>query len=411
MERGLRGWRRAARSGPRTLPSNVSHRVIRTPLGSAAEQPSEGFPSARSPDDVGPAHPVEVDDGHDAFPPPRPWWHDAVIYQVYPRSFQDADGDGVGNLAGIVRRLDYLTWLGVDAIWLSPIFPSPLVDFGYDVSDSTAVDPVYGTLDDLDRLLAEAHARGLRSILDLVPSHTSDRHPWFLASRGSRGDPKRDWYLWRDPAPDGGPPNNWLSHFGGSPWEHDPRAGQSYLHGFVPEQPDLNWRNPEVMDAMAAIMRFWLDRGVLGRAPGAVLRRRRRAAPGARLLAHDAAVGELGDRRSPHALRRSAAPGCLPHVRDRQPRSLSGRLAHRPGAGGQWVLPVEGDVVGFLRQDGDPRVWVALNRGSREAELATPVAVGDAIVLSTGLDREGQPVGRSLRLRGDEGCVVACGGD
>ena len=156
MEQGLRGWRRAARSGPRTLPSNVSHRVIRTPLGSAAEQPSEGFPSARSPDDVGPAHPVEVDDGHDAFPPPRPWWHDAVIYQVYPRSFQDADGDGVGNLAGIVRRLDYLTWLGVDAIWLSPIFPSPLVDFGYDVSDSTAVDPVYGTLDDLDRLLAEA---------------------------------------------------------------------------------------------------------------------------------------------------------------------------------------------------------------------------------------------------------------
>jgi len=197
-------------------------------------------------------------------PPPRPWWHDAVIYQVYPRSFQDSDADGVGDLPGIARRLDYLTWLGVDAIWLSPIYPSPLVDFGYDVADYTAVDPVYGTLGDLDRLIAETHARGLRLILDLVPSHTSDQHPWFQASRSSRDDPKRDWYLWRDPAPDGGPPNNWLSHFGGSAWELDPRSGQYYLHSFVPEQPDLNWRNPEVLDAMAGVMRFWLDRGIDG---------------------------------------------------------------------------------------------------------------------------------------------------
>ncbi|MFO7694648.1 MAG: alpha-amylase family glycosyl hydrolase, partial [Vicinamibacterales bacterium] len=241
----------------------MSQRIIRATEKRALEPTSDGLPSSCPPHD-----PTRADssgrEGEGAPAPPRPWWHDAVIYQIYPRSFQDADGDGVGDLAGIALRLDYLTWLGVDAIWLSPIYPSPLVDFGYDVSDYTAVDPVYGTLDDLDHLVAEAHARGLRLILDLVPSHTSDRHPWFQASRSSRDDPKRDWYLWRDPAPDGGPPNNWLSHFGGPAWELDPHSGQYYLHSFVPEQPDLNWRNPEVLDAMAGVMRFWLDRGIDG---------------------------------------------------------------------------------------------------------------------------------------------------
>ncbi|MFU8890007.1 MAG: alpha-amylase family glycosyl hydrolase, partial [Trueperaceae bacterium] len=529
--------------------------------------------------------------------PPRPWWHDAVVYQVYPRSFQDADGDGVGDLAGIVLRLDYLTWLGVDAIWLSPIYPSPLVDFGYDVSDYTAVDPVYGTLDDLGRLIAEAHARGLRLILDLVPSHTSDRHPWFQASRSSRDDPKRDWYLWRDPAPDGGPPNNWLSHFGGRAWTWDAATGQYYLHSFVPEQPDLNWRNPEVLDAMAGVMRFWLDRGIDGfrvdvihnllkdeafrddppnpdfvPGPGAnpydalrhlhssdqpdvhrLLRWFRRqidAYPGRVLIGeveygssverlarfygdgdelhlalnfslmtlpwtsaaiadhlarYDAALpagacptfvvgnhdrarvatrigpaqarvaamllltarntpfvyqgDELGMRnaelgpehqRDPWGLR---VPG---HGRDpvRTPMrwDASGHagfttgepwlpvgddagtenvarlredersiltlhrrlLALRRGdpvltRGRQRVLPVAGDVVGYLREDGERRVWVALNLGSREVEVETPGAGGGTIALSTALDREGETVGRSLRLRGDEGCVVVLG--
>ena len=530
----------------------------------------------------------------DASPSPPPWWRDAVIYQIYPRSFQDADGDGIGDLAGIARRLDYLTWLGVDAIWLSPIYPSPLVDFGYDVSDYTAVDPVYGTLDDLDRLIAEAHARGLRLILDLVPSHTSDRHSWFQASRSSRSDPKRDWYLWRDPAPDGRPPNNWLSHFGGPAWTYDAPTGQYYLHSFVPEQPDLNWRNPEVLGAMEGVMRFWLERGIDGfrvdvihnllkdeafrddppnpdfvPGPGAnpyhallhrhstdqpgvhrLLRRFRRvieAYPGRVLIGeveygssverlaqfygdgdelhvalnfslmtlpwqcaviadhlarYDAALppdacptfvignhdrarvatrlgpaqarvaamllltsrntpfvyygDELGMRnavlgpehqRDPWGLR---VPG---HGRDpvrtpmrwdasehagfttgvpwlpvgddadvvnvdrlrRDERSiltLYRRLLElRRGLraltlGRQRVLPVQGDVVGYLREDGERRVWVALNLGSRDAEVATPLAATGEIVLSTWLDREGEPLGRSLRLRPDEGCVV-----
>ncbi len=529
--------------------------------------------------------------------PPHPWWHDAVIYQVYPRSFQDADGDGVGDLAGIARRLDYLTWLGVDAIWLSPIYPSPLVDFGYDVSDYTAVDPVYGTLDDLDRLVAETHARGLRLILDLVPSHTSDRHPWFQASRSSRDDRKRDWYLWRDPAPDGGPPNNWLSHFGGRAWTWDAGTGQYYLHSFVPEQPDLNWRNPEVLDAMAGVMRFWLDRGIDGfrvdvihnllkdeafrddppnpdyvPGPGANpydslrhlhssdqpdvhrlmrwFRRQIDAYPG-RVLIGEVEYGSSVERLArfygdgdelhlalnfslmtlpwesaaiaDHLSRYDAAlpPGACPtfvignhdrarvatrigpaqarvaamllltsrntpfvyygdelgmrnaelgpeHQRDpwglrvpghgRDPVRTPMRwdatknagftagepwlpvgddagtenvawlredehsiltlvrrlLALRRGdpvltSGRQRVLPVAGEVVGFLREDRERRVWVALNLGPREVEVETPGAAGGTIALSTGLDREGDTVGRSLRLRGDEGCVVVVG--
>lgn len=192
------------------------------------------------------------------------WWQAGVVYQVYPRSFQDSTGDGVGDLAGITSRLDHLVMLGVDVVWISPIYPSPMADFGYDITDHCDVDPLFGSLDDLDALLAAAHARGLRVLLDLVPCHTSDRHPWFMAARSSRADPKRDWYVWADPAPDGGPPNNWVSEFGGSAWAFDGRTGQYYLHLYLAEQPHLNWRTPDVRDAMHAVLRFWLDRGVDG---------------------------------------------------------------------------------------------------------------------------------------------------
>ncbi|HEY3296083.1 MAG TPA: alpha-amylase family glycosyl hydrolase [bacterium] len=192
------------------------------------------------------------------------WWQSGIIYQIYPRSFQDSNGDGIGDLPGILQRLDYLRYLGVDAIWLSPIFPSPMADFGYDVSDYTAIDPMFGTLEDFDRLLATAHGMHIRLLLDFVPNHTSDQHPWFIASRSARTHPKRDWYIWRDPAPDGGPPNNWLSNFGGSAWECDDATGQYYFHAFLKEQPDLNWRNPAVQEAMLNALRFWLDRGVDG---------------------------------------------------------------------------------------------------------------------------------------------------
>jgi alpha-glucosidase len=192
------------------------------------------------------------------------WWQHGIVYQVYPRSFLDSNGDGIGDLAGIRCRLDYLGRLGVDAVWISPIYPSPMVDFGYDITDYCAIDPVYGTLADFDRLLAEAHARGLKIILDYVPNHTSDQHPWFLGSRRSRDNPRRDWYIWRDPASNGGPPNNWLANFGGSGWEFDAATGQYYYHAFLKEQPDLNWRNPVVRQAMHDVLRFWLDRGVDG---------------------------------------------------------------------------------------------------------------------------------------------------
>jgi alpha-glucosidase len=191
------------------------------------------------------------------------WWQTAVIYQIYPRSFQDSDGDGVGDLNGIITRLPDLVELGVDAIWISPIFRSPMADFGYDIADYCDIDPLFGTLSDFDRLLARAHSLGLKVILDLVPNHTSDQHSWFIQSRSSRDNPKRDWYIWRDPAKDGGPPNNWQSEFGGSAWKHDP-TGQYYYHAFLAAQPDLNWRNPQVRAAMYDVMRFWLRRGVDG---------------------------------------------------------------------------------------------------------------------------------------------------
>ena len=192
------------------------------------------------------------------------WWQSGVIYQVYPRSFQDTDGDGVGDLKGIADRLPYLAELGVDAIWLSPVFVSPMADFGYDISDHTGIDPLFGTLDDFDALVERAHALGLKVILDFVPNHTSNRHPWFVESRVSRQSAKRDWYIWRNGAPQGGPPNNWLSEFGGSAWEYDAASDQYYYHAFLREQPDLTWRNPQVRSAMHDVMRFWLRRGVDG---------------------------------------------------------------------------------------------------------------------------------------------------
>jgi alpha-glucosidase len=193
-----------------------------------------------------------------------PWWKHAVIYEIYPRSFQDSNGDGIGDINGITSRLDYLHDLGIGAIWITPMYPSPLVDFGYDVSDYTAIDPLYGTLADFDHMVAEAKKRNIRVIMDFVPNHTSDQHPWFKESRSSRTNPKRDWYIWRDGKAPGEPPNNWQSWFGHSAWQFDSTTGQYYYHHFYVQQPDLNWRNPAVRKAMYDAMRFWLDRGVAG---------------------------------------------------------------------------------------------------------------------------------------------------
>lgn len=192
------------------------------------------------------------------------WWQTGAVYQIYPRSFADSSGGGTGDLAGITAHLDYLAWLGVDAIWISPFYPSPMADFGYDVSNYVDVDPLFGSLDDFDRLLAAAHGLGIRVLVDYVPNHTSDQHPWFVQSRASRDSAKRDWYVWRDAKPDGSPPNNWISMFAGPAWEWDEATQQYYLHLFLPQQPDLNWRNRQVREAMFDVARFWLDRGVDG---------------------------------------------------------------------------------------------------------------------------------------------------
>ncbi|HEU5339848.1 MAG TPA: alpha-amylase family glycosyl hydrolase [Edaphobacter sp.] len=213
--------------------------------------------------------PGSVAQGRAAQPDSGPWWRHAVIYEIYPRSFQDSNGDGIGDLNGITSRLDYLESLGVNAIWLSPVYPSPQVDFGYDISDYENIDPQYGTLADFDHLVQEAKKHNIRILMDMVMNHTSDKHKWFIESASSKTNPKRDWYVWRDgkgvdakgkPIP----PNNWVSLFGGSAWQYDPKTKQFYYHKFYRQQPDLNWRNPEVEKAMFGAVRFWLDRGVAG---------------------------------------------------------------------------------------------------------------------------------------------------
>ena len=196
-------------------------------------------------------------------------WQDVNgIYQIYPRSFKDANGDGTGDLAGIIEKLDYIKngerSLGIDAIWLSPFYPSPMADFGYDISDYRGVDPLFGTLDDFKKLIEEAHKRDIKVMVDFVPNHTSDEHPWFLQSKSSKENSRRDWYVWKDPKPDGSPPNNWLSVFGGSAWEFDDTTGQYYLHSYLAKQPDLNWENPEVREAMCDVIRYWIELGVDG---------------------------------------------------------------------------------------------------------------------------------------------------
>jgi alpha-glucosidase len=206
------------------------------------------------------ALPLEAQKGRDG----HPWWQHAVFYEIYPRSFADSNNDGIGDLQGIISKLDYLQDLGVDAIWLTPCYPSPQVDFGYDVSDYRAIDPAYGTLEDFDRLVREARRRGIRIVMDFVMNHTSDRHEWFVDSRASRTARHRDWYIWREGRGAGQPPNNWQSTFGGSAWKFDATTGQYYYHFFYPEQPDLNWRNPEVKKAMFSIVRYWYDRGAAG---------------------------------------------------------------------------------------------------------------------------------------------------
>ena len=289
------------------------------------------------------------------------WWEGAVIYQVYPRSFADADGDGIGDLAGIAARLDHLRGtdasLGVDAIWLSPIYPSPLHDFGYDISDYTDVAAEYGTLADLDALIAACHERGLRLLMDLVPCHTSIEHPWFVESRSSRSSPKRDWYLWADAARDGGPPSNWTAVFGGPAWEWDPATEEFYLHTFYPEQPDLNWRNPQVAEAIAEAMRFWFRRGV----------------DGFRVDAIFAAVKDELLRDNPPDRRPSAIPGLggagqdplwslnRPEIHD-VIRHLRRVAAEFPGRVlvGEAYLPVE-ELAGYLGHGANDEFHLAFN--------------------------------------------------
>lgn len=197
------------------------------------------------------------------------WWNNAIIYQIYPRSFKDSNGDGIGDINGIISKLDYLNdgtqnSLGIDAIWISPMYKSPMKDYGYDVSDYYQIDPIFGSMDEFNRLIEQAHKRNIKVIMDFIPNHTSDQHLWFKQSRSSKNNPKRSWYMWHDPSPDGSPPNNWISVFGGSAWTLDKKTNQYYLHSFLPEQPDLNWRNPEVVKEMHNVLRFWLDRGVDG---------------------------------------------------------------------------------------------------------------------------------------------------
>jgi alpha-glucosidase len=279
------------------------------------------------------------------------WWQHGVIYQIYPRSFRDSNGDGIGDLPGITSKLDYLQWLGVDAIWISPIYPSPMADFGYDVADYTDIEPTFGTLADFDHLLAQAHARNLKVILDFVPNHTSDQHPWFIESRASRDNPKRDWYLWVDPKPDGSPPSNWLSAFGGSAWEWDEVTGQYYLHSFLKEQPDLNWRNPEVRRAMLDVMRFWLDRGVDGFRVDTIHRmikdaKLRDDPPSRRRAAHGKDLGEYATQKHIYSMNRPEV-----HEVIREFRRLLDSYDERVAIG-ETHLPLD-ELIKFYGQRGD----------------------------------------------------------
>ena len=267
------------------------------------------------------------------------WWRDGVLYQVYPRSFADSDGDGVGDLRGIIERLDHLAWLGVDGLWLNPTFPSPNADWGFDVSDYRDVHPDLGTLDDLDELVAQAGARDMHVLLDLVPNHTSDEHDWFVEARSSREDPRRDFYVWRDPAPDGGPPNNWVSIFGGSAWERDDATGQFYLHLFHSKQPDLDWWSDRVRDEFDDILRFWFARGIAGFridvAHGIVKHRELRDNPAAE--PHDAPVYRWMGQRPEFSMQQ-------PEVHDvhRRWRALADeQQPERVLLGETWVLDLE----------------------------------------------------------------------
>ncbi|MEX2627654.1 MAG: alpha-amylase family glycosyl hydrolase [Ilumatobacteraceae bacterium] len=269
----------------------------------------------------------------------RGWWHDAVVYQVYPRSFADADGDGVGDLRGLRARLDHVVDLGVDAIWLSPIFRSPMADMGYDVSDYLHVDPVFGTDADLDDLIDACHQRGLRLLLDWVPNHTSDQHAWFVDSRSSRDSPRRDWYVWRDPAPDGSAPNDWTAAIRPVPaWTFDEPTGQYYLHLFLPEQPDLNWANPGVEAAMHDTLRHWLDRGVDGFRADVV-----------HLIGKGADLPELSPQQARHPLVEIDPP--YAHELLRRIRALLERYHHRPMMVGEVYLLGDGQTARYLGDD------------------------------------------------------------
>jgi alpha-glucosidase len=295
-----------------------------------------------------------------------PWWRDAVVYQIYPRSFADSDGDGVGDLAGISSKLDYLADLGVDALWLSPIFTSPMCDFGYDVADYCDVDPVFGTLADFDDLIAGVHRRGMRLLLDWVPNHTSDQHPWFVESRSARDNPRRDWYVWKDRRPDGAPPTNWSAMFKRVPaWTHDERTDQSYLHLFLAEQPDLNWANPEVEAAMQATLRFWLDRGVDGFRADVV-----------NLIGKGTDVDDLPDPFWKFPLLATDRP--FGHELLRRIRTLLDGYEHQPMMVGEVYLLREGESASYLGSEEGPELHLSFDFRPLHSEWE-PAAIHHAI--------------------------------
>lgn len=270
----------------------------------------------------------------------EPWWHQAVIYQIYPRSFADSSGDGIGDLQGVIAHLDYLTWLGIDAIWLSPVFQSPMLDFGYDISNHRAIDPLFGTMSDADELIAQAHSRGIRVVFDIVLGHTSSEHPWFRASSSSREHPLRDYYVWRDgPTPgsaEGGPPNNWSAAFpeGTAAWTFDETTAQWYLHSHLPQQPDLNWDNPDVVEEQEKVLRFWLDRGVDGVRLDSINR-----------LGKDP---ELRDNLLGHPLRQQDWPSV--HPRLRRVRTVLEEYGDRLAVGEVWLFE-QSQLVPYLADD------------------------------------------------------------